>query len=387
MKRSKGPGIAFMVMFIAVLSSYLLPSDRAHAQESWCTANPAACVCSDTFQSTTYTNVLSGSNYGQALGDQVGPKPCRMDDPVNQPTSVQWSYGAGGTFASMFKTSSDASILSLLPNRNSQAVPRFLRFAADNDNQTARFGYSPIPLAALGSRRIAMRWYSYHSPNYQWAYEGTCTNGKIAHNSAGYFSYPMMTLTIHGGLTSLYSFNSFSGGGWVWPGHSSFEGFGGGSGPRPASPYSTYNYRGKWTRHEIVVSNPRAGDVGGYDFRYYVKNVTDNGPEVEDVRFSSSCTNCMAGGANYVWDSGIHPTADMKSLHTEFYRAGGCAGWQGWVNLAVASWPTNAGQRIGPAVEVEGGGSPEPADTVPPTVQITSPLNGATVGIYLLNSK
>ena len=64
----------------------------------------------------------------------------------------------------------------------------------------------------------------------------------------------------------------------------------------------------------------------------------------------------------------------MTALHTEFYRFGGCAGWQGWVYLAMGKWSTDAGQRIGAATEVEGGGG------LPPN----APSNLVVHGVILL---
>ena len=273
-------------------------------------------------------------------------------------TSISWTYGAGDTFASMLQVSTDSTILNLLPNRNPTSVARFLRFAADQDNATIRFGMSNLDLSGLSSRRLAFRWYSYHSSDYQWAGDGSCTNGKIAHNSNALNAPALMTLTAHGGgtggNTSLYTFTDTWN--WAWSGHGTFEGFNTGAGPHPSGAHSVYNYRGKWYRHEVVVSNPKSSDSGGYDFQYFVKNITDGSAEVEDVRFSSGCTGCMAvGGPDFTWDSSIHPTNNMNALHTELYRAGTCLGWEGWVYAMIASWDTNAGQRIGAAYEVEGG--------------------------------
>ena len=50
------------------------------------------------------------------------------------------------------------------------------------------------------------------------------------------------------------------------------------------------------------------------------------------------------------------------------YRETGCAGWEGYSHYMMAAWPTDEGQRIGPAVEVEGGGSSAvPSTTGTPT--------------------
>jgi hypothetical protein len=332
----------------------------ASAQEAWCIAHPSNCVGSETFQSTSYRQVggAGSRQHGVFLGDETGSKPMHWGDvvPVGTPASVSWTYGPGDTFGSMLQIETDPSVLSLLPNRNTASVARFVR-SLDSHGGAIRFGEAAMDLAARGAKRLALRWYSYHVPGYQWAGDGGCTNGKIAHNSNGYQQPAMMTLTIHGGgsggATSVYTFlNTWK---WLWGGRTLFEGFTQGAGPRSGAGVSAYKYRGKWFRHEVVVSNPRASDVGGYDFQYFVKDVTDGGKEVEDIRLSAGCTSCMPqGGPNFSWTSDIRPSNDMGWLHTEFYRAGICRGWQGWLYAVVATWTTNAGQRIGAAAEVEG---------------------------------
>jgi len=111
------------------------------------------------------------------------------------------------------------------------------------------------------------------------------------------------------------------------------------------------------------VRRPRNADAEagglGFDFQFFTKNVTDDTDEIEEYRFSSGCQgNCLVtGGPNFDWNTGTYPTEDMPSLHSEFYRAGTCAGWQGWIYAMVAKWDTDTGsERIGAASEVEGGG-------------------------------
>ena len=363
--------IVKLILFIGMV--FLMSGREAEAApEARCNELGSNCVCSDTFQSTSYSLVAQQAGvHAVYLGDQVGAKPCHWGDivPIGTPASIHWTYGSGTSFSSMLQVSTEPSILNLLPNRDPVAVARFLR--TQEGAKTFRFGEAEMNLSALASRRLEMRWYSYHSPTYDWAGDngGACTNGKIAHSSNGYMQPAMMTLTIHGGgtagKTSLYTFHNS--GNWSCFGHSSFEGFQSGSGPRSGAPISAFSYQGKWFRHSIVISNPKSSDSGGYDFQYFVKNVTDGTPEVEDVRFSAGCANCMStGGPNFTWDSSIHPTNNMNSLHTEFYRAGSCRGWQGWTHLMIASWPTNAGQRIGAATEVEGGNGGGEEDVTPP---------------------
>ena len=351
--------LRFAAMLTGLL--WLLSGHEAMAApEAACTALGSNCVCSDTFQSTSYSVVAQQAGiHAVYIGDQVGDKPCHWGDIVATGTaaSIHWTYGAGDTLASMLQISTDSSILNLLPNRNVTDVARFLR--SQVGVSALRFGEAGMDLSTMASRRLEMRWYSYHSSDYEWAGDGSCTNGKIAHNSNDYQQAALMTLTLHGGATaqsSLYTFlNSWN---WLWSGHSSFEGFNSKTGPRPGSAVDAHGYRGKWFRHSVVISNPKSADAGGYDFQYFVKNITDGTAEVEDVRFSAGCTNCMAvDGPDFTWDTSIHPSNNMNWLHTEFYRAGTCLGWQGWTHLMIASWTTNAEQRIAAASEVEGGSS------------------------------
>src|SRR5262245_11299344 len=72
-----------------------IPRLAEAAPETWCAANPANCVCSDTFQSTSYTRVLDYGNGASFLGDQVGSKPCHYD---TVDTSIQTVF-ANNTFA------------------------------------------------------------------------------------------------------------------------------------------------------------------------------------------------------------------------------------------------------------------------------------------------
>ena len=62
-----------MTRWLILLS--LLFAPQAFAQEQWCTDNAANCVCSDTFQSTSYTQkkINTPETSGAYLGDQVAP--------------------------------------------------------------------------------------------------------------------------------------------------------------------------------------------------------------------------------------------------------------------------------------------------------------------------
>lgn len=354
--------------FGALIVLAFLSSDAHAAPEAWCTANPANCVCSDTLQSTSYTQVANYGNGGAWLGDQTGNKPCHYE---GKDISIQATFGSS-SFSGALAISTDPTILGLLPNRNPVSVARFLRHSGSSNssqNSTYRTGYDPVPLGST-TKRIALRWYAYYSPTFNVAYDGSgCTNGKIAHSSATGFSAPYVTMQWYNNSTNAYSFVNNAG--WTWAGKSSFDGFVGGHAPRQASGVNFQSKRGKWLRFEIIVRRPRLADSTslGTDWELWITDVTAGTPPVQDMRFSAGCTSCInvngVPGSNFSWDASIHALADMVALHTEWYRAGPCDGFQGWMYVAVAKWDTDAGQMIGPAVEVEGGGGS--SDTTPPT--------------------
>ena len=379
MRRAMVAVVAVVFAVLASMSGARVEAQTPVAEEAWCVANPSNCVMSEPFQSTSYTRTTNDATPAALYtGDQT-TKLGLCNQPFNGACSISSHYGPSAVFADNFTISTDGTILGLLPNRDSSKVARFLRYNGANMDNTPRFGYSPIPLGTT-VRRIAMRWYSYHSPSYEFGREGgtDCTNGKIAHSSAAIWGRsPIFTFQTYTGETNHYSFlpGGFSGGptpSWVWPGNSSFDGMVGGHGTHPGAAFQLAGWRGKWFRHEIVVTYPLTADAqaNGFDFQFFTKNVTDGTAEFEDYRFSSGCTGCLAGGGDFVWDTGgggAYPTVDMSALHTEFYRAadeGSCVGWQGWLYAVVAKWDSNAGQRIGAASEVEGGAPP---DTTPPT--------------------
>lgn len=384
-----------MRTLIAVVAVALSAITAAPAQEAWCAANPTNCVCSDTFTSTSYTKNTSVSDEFSAvfLGDQVGSKPCHyLAD-----ASMQVVYNAN-TFATTLAVSTDATILGKLPQRDASAVPRFLRHGANlfddtgtnGQDSTYRFGYDPI---ALGSaKRLSMRWYVYHSADYETAYYGSCTNGKIGHVSAASYNTPRLTFTWLGGTSSTYSWQDDWG--WAWPsGTAGFDGWSSGNPPRPGAYAQLNNLRDRWLRFELIIKHPRAADAStagvGFGYELWITDVTNGGAPVLDQQLSAGCTGCTGvGNGVFPPNSFTYQDADLQALHTEYYRSTDsasngtctgsgtpwgcctgrgtgtcnvhqCLGWQGWLYLAIAKWDTDAGQMIGAATEVEGGGTPD----------------------------
>lgn len=342
--------------------------------EQWCTDNAANCIMSEPFQSTSYSTASSGGNYIAVLGND-STKQGKINQPVSLTASIAHQDGvANGTFGASFDISTSSAILNLLPNRDVSAVARFLKSKDTFDDGVYRFGYAPF---ALGTtiKRIALRWYAYYTPTYDFAFDNSCTNGKLFHVSqTTWGSNPFLTVQSYHNDIGNYSFIPA---GWHWTGApggwADFFGW-----KSPGNGYDLNNFKGKWHRHEVIVRRPRTADSNtgglGFDYEYYLKNVTDDTPEVKAVQFSngSTCTSCIDAGSpsNFSWNTTIYPTADINSIHTETYRAGTCAGWQGWLYAAAAAWTTDAGtERIGAASEMEGGGA-APAATASRTMSL-----------------
>jgi len=115
-----------------------------------------------------------------------------------------------------------------------------------------------------------------------------------------------------------------------------------------------------------VVTNRAGGpSPNGFRAEIYLKNVTDNLPEqkVLDTRGTFSAGLQSWGG----WTD-LTPSSQQNSLEFAAYRQGTCAGYYGFSHVMAAGWDTDAGQRIGPAYEIEGGaGSPPPPAPTGPT--------------------
>lgn len=373
-------------VFLILLLAHALP---ASAQETWCTDNPSNCNGSDPLQSETYTRVGFGApNYGCWLGDAANSHQIVMDAGITACTTQEMSFFAdnGQNFTNNFAISSDSTVLSLLPNRDVSKTARFVR-STDGYSGVRRFGGH----ATLGTtiKRIATRWYQYVTPTYDFAFEASCTNGKIAHiGNTNFGSNPFLTFQSYVDHLSMYSFYG-PGTGWTFPGHTTFEGFNGvpipgGSGN---SVFDIGDTKGKWYRWEIVVRRPRSADaqVSGWDTQVFAKNVTDDTAEQEVLRFSGGCTGCISynGGPNetFTWNTGIYPDTNTDTIHTEFYRAGTCRGYLGWMYVVQAMWTTDAGQRIGAASEVEGGGGGPPP---PNNFRVIGSIGWLIIGTIML---
>ncbi len=300
-------------LFAAVIA----PTEQAFAAESRCRELGTSCICSEPFN----TNQLLRTSYWFNPLDSIA-KSCSTG------TVTNGAIEANPTNQVQMRT--DSAALRALPKNN-----RVRFFAGGKDGHEGVF-FAGHTLARNTYKRIAARFYVYHSPDYQFKDEGSCENSK------------MMSLGILGidksfGNPHAYNFTSFSCATqpcplprdccWIGPGNRTVE---------------KQDWRGKWWRVELVVTNPRGP---GFDLKLYMKNVTDNLPEIAAIDTSKRCSDCGAGGGWIPNKSIIAPTS-LNRLLINNYRQGVCRGWVGFSHYMVAGWMTNRGQRIGVAREI-----------------------------------
>jgi len=298
-------------LFILVIFS----SRNLHAAEQHCDELGANCVCSEPFNTATYVG---------------GPSFFNPADSITKECSVEG--GAGQAVVRNSATivgSNDATALALLPSGNK--VTRFLR--AD-DGHTGMFFAGNGTAVSSNFVRLAARWYLYHTPNFEFKLEGSCDNSKIMEfdNDA--------RIDYTGGFHT-YNYLRFN------PSVDCCV-----SGPGPSNNVPTSAMKGKWWRFEAILTN-RSGP--NFNVVLYGKNITDNGPELEIINLSNA-----ASVAN------LTPASLMSAMITNNHRSGTCNGWLGISHYMMAGWTTNAGQRIGAASEVEGGGATSPTSPTLP---------------------
>jgi len=263
------------------------------------------------------------------------------------------------TSRSLYFQSNTGSVISAL---TSTGNPAFVFSGREGNTGALVLGHSDLP--ASNVVRVAMRWYRYYSPNFEFGVgggSGGCQNsGKEANwqmwgGPTGVGG--VITVTGGGQGWALYSFGGFTplpDCCDVAPGFSAF-----------APTVSWAAKRGRWFRYEYVVTNTN----GPMQFQLYVADVTrgatrlNNGNEfvVADSRVTCAQAAYPAGcgGTTTGWTSAmansLTPPAPIRAINMDGFRRDACTGFAAYSYLMAASWSTNAGQRIGPAGEIEGG--------------------------------
>jgi len=330
-----------------VLSGLSLPS-YAGSPEQRCSQLGGNCLCSEPLQMTGFTR----------FSDYLKPN--------DSTTKACNTEGVGDGYTILRQTddligSSDATILSKLPTGNS--VARVLK-GPEGHNGIWNLGH--MLSGSDPTARYAVRWYLYYSPNFQFDDKVTCMNSqKWMVGSTNFPNNPQSGIHSNGSLGAV--FHQYAWSGWS----PSLDCCPNGTpGYNPLGP-SRSLLPGRWWRFEVVVKN-RTGP--SLSFEVYVKNVTDNTAEVKVLDTTIPCVGCGNDPTND-WSllsgatSSLVPPTTYRETRTEHFRNGPCAGFYAVSHYMSAAWSTNAGQRIGAALEVEGGATPNPSAPGPLTVQ------------------
>lgn len=286
------------------------------AEEQRCKELGANCVCSEPLN----TNILvkkGDSWYNPADSVQ---KECSKVPSIPGSALERNSNDLFG--------SNDSTVLAKLPSGHQ--VNYFVR------GPNGHVGMWAVGEGYLGSKfvkRAAARWYIYHSPDFEFAGENQCQNSKMAQ-----FTSALLDKSF--GYVHMYNFLDWN------PAQDCCM-----NGPGPQNVNKSY-WRGKWVRVEVVFTNRAGPEVPGvppgFEAKVYLKNITDNSPELLVIDTTASGTQLTPSDTRT-------PPKRQDSIWINNHRWPTCKGWIGISHYMVAGWDTNEGQRIGGAVEIENG--------------------------------
>jgi len=149
---------------------------------------------------------------------------------------------------------------------------------------------------------------------------------------------------------------------------------------------------GKWYRYEVVLRRMTTGSTSVI-LEAYRKNVTDNKAEFKIIGTSIARTGCNCSGPSFDDLGNGGSTTTLKTPNqTQLTRvapnlfrnddgAHKCGSWRAYSHMLVAAWSTDAGQRIGPATEIESSGG---ATVNTPRATPAAPV---TLGVALVTNE
>jgi len=311
-----------LIMILVFSTLFLLPGQSFPAEQR-CDQLGTNCVCSEPFNTN---NLPVVNTFWKNPADSTS-KECASADT------------AGGALeanpVSKIIPRNDGQLVNALPPGHS------LQWAVGGTNgHLGIFFAGNTHNSATFTKRLAARFYIYHSTDFQFAQEGVCTNSKLMQ-----FTGPNSLLDKSFGYIHMYNFLASDG--WSPAQDCCFNG----PGPNQGA-IQKADWRGNWWRLEAIYIN-RAGP--NWRFLLYAKNVTTNGPEYTIVDTAASGTQ-LVGGAN------MSPPRRQDTMNMNNYRETGCNGWLAFSHYMMAGWDTDQGQRIGPANEIEGARPSPPAN-------------------------
>lgn len=317
-------------MIALVLLAVLGLAAQAHANEGACTTLGSNCICSEPMNNASFSQVAGAS----------------------------WAWNASDTSTLQCRTSgqdggiveNDGSPLSLVRETAASNSTMFNALPAGHSLTYVWRSPSGDGTGAIGTKFISgthptarrgVRFYRYYSSDHRFT-DGVapnCNSGKVfqAGWNGAYTGGPMY-VAVSGGW-SVYDISTSL----QWSSTVEFSRpFPGGTSSLPGES----DLKGKWIRYEVYVNN--TGTSGTSSFEWYMKNVTDNLPEVT-----------LMNTSGYAPMSGVHPTSELTDFNINGFRRDNgdpCDGYIAHSHFLAAAWSSNSGQRIGAATEIEGGG-------------------------------
>lgn len=333
---------ALALMMLLTLS---FAGEARAATEARCLELGTQCTCSEPLDTDTYI-MIPGVVWAWNPDDTAATdKECNVSGQAGAFVEID-------DFSGRFTTASSGPPFDALPRNHS--ITHVLRL---RDGEGGMFAGVKFDHGEPHARR-GFRYYKYYSSDYSFTSDvPLCNSSKWAQmgpSGAG-TGGPLMTEE-----WSFYDIEDVTG--WnpgangccsaPGPGHD-------GLGP------TSRDVKGKWIRLEFYMNNT---DTTGSPttFEAYVKNITDDTPEVKIV--DSSVPMDYPNGAHWTTDlaTSLHPTSPISDMAVNMFRSNNgqaCTGYAAFAYFMAAAWDSNEGQRIGAAYEIEGEMTPTPSDS------------------------
>ena len=325
--------------------SLLFLTINSYAEEQRCKDLGVNCICSEPLNTSTWVNANSNTFFNPA-------------DSTNKECSAS-GVAAGAVLEDgsgfLYQAVSSGPAISALPTGHK--VNYVLRTNDGHGGQALSHKFAASAPVALRS----FRFYRYYSSDHVWtdsAHPG-CNSGKLLQLgfNGAFTGGPLVSMGIDNTI-GFYDVNTSFG----WSQNMAPICCAKGPGSTVVTIPTQSQLRGKWWRVEFALHNAAPGGPPSY-WEMWIKNVTDNLPEIK-VLDSRVSTKDNGPDSSFWWQSpmtdGLHASTIISEMSINMFRSPNsspCPGYIAHTHAMWAAWSTDAGQRIGPASEVEGGGS------------------------------
>lgn len=343
-----------MLTLLLMLLTSIFPV-ATQAAEQLCATLGAACVCSEPLNTGTYNLVVGTTNYWNPA------------DSTSNECSLDSEAGAVLSDAANSVMGSEAPISSGEEFTNLPSTATGISWVLAQNNGTTTSGTPGgqslgTHFPAGNAARRSIRFYRYYSasPAHVWTVDagsGLCNSGKIVQLGFNGANTGGPLLDFSPGGMEFYDVDTSFG----WNNNMQGNCCVGQLGPDVA-PASDSLMLGKWWRVEFSITNTDYG-TGFSHFDMWVKNVTDNLPELHVIQSSQPWLN--GPDSTHWWQSpmtdglAVASGFNIRDMGANIFRSNNgntCTGHISHMYFLAAAWATDSNQRIGAAIEVEGTG-------------------------------